>query len=210
MDLREKMRFSMDEIAEYLGISAEDVLKAEQGSNCFSLSQLESIANLYQIPLDRLINWDLKAKVFSDDQLNFVRKSTVLHDHILAARLKKARLEKQFSPEALAELCEITTEEYLQYENAEKFIPYPMLEEFAKFLSVDLVKSQVKKVPNTQPFKQPEKPRETSSLVNLPAALKEFVSKPINQPYIELARKLSEYDVNRLRKIAESLLEITY
>jgi hypothetical protein len=46
--------------------------------------------------------------------------------------------------------------------------------------------------------------------LDLPAPLQDFVCKPVNRPYVELALKLSELSVERLRAIAEGLLEITY
>jgi len=39
--------------------------------------------------------------------------------------------------------------------------------------------------------------------------LREFITKPVNVPYLELALKLSRMDAKKLRDIAESLLEIT-
>jgi len=36
-----------------------------------------------------------------------------------------------------------------------------------------------------------------------------FVSKPVNRPYLELAQRLSEMSVEKLRTVAEVLLEIT-
>jgi len=36
-----------------------------------------------------------------------------------------------------------------------------------------------------------------------------FVLKPINLPYLELAKRLSEMSVDKLRDVAEGLLEIT-
>ena len=39
--------------------------------------------------------------------------------------------------------------------------------------------------------------------------LREFIQKPVNLPYLELALKLSRMDAKKLRDIAESLLEIT-
>ena len=37
-----------------------------------------------------------------------------------------------------------------------------------------------------------------------------FVSQPVNSPYIELARKLSAMSTERLRSVAENLLDITF
>ena len=39
--------------------------------------------------------------------------------------------------------------------------------------------------------------------------LREFITKPVNVPFLELAMKLSRMDAKKLRDIAESLLEIT-
>jgi hypothetical protein len=36
-----------------------------------------------------------------------------------------------------------------------------------------------------------------------------FISKPINRPYLELAQRLSDLSVEKLRSVAEVLLEIT-
>jgi hypothetical protein len=43
----------------------------------------------------------------------------------------------------------------------------------------------------------------------MPVDLQTFVSKPINRPYLELAQRLSEMSVDKLRSVAEGLLEIT-
>ncbi len=45
---------------------------------------------------------------------------------------------------------------------------------------------------------------------NLPPELQEFVCQPINRPYLELARNLSEMSAEKLRSVAEGLLNITY
>jgi hypothetical protein len=46
--------------------------------------------------------------------------------------------------------------------------------------------------------------------LKLPMEMQAFVSKPINRPYLELAIRLSEMSVDKLRAVAEGLLEITY
>ncbi len=38
---------------------------------------------------------------------------------------------------------------------------------------------------------------------------RKFVSKPVNKPYLDLARKLADMGTNELRTIAEMILEIT-
>ena len=40
--------------------------------------------------------------------------------------------------------------------------------------------------------------------------MQEFLINPVNVAYLETAKKLSEMDVERLRQVAENILEITY
>jgi transcriptional regulator with XRE-family HTH domain len=47
-------------------------------------------------------------------------------------------------------------------------------------------------------------------LEELPNDLKDFVAAPINISYLETAKRLSEMDVKRLRRIAEGILDITF
>ena len=49
----------------------------------------------------------------------------------------------------------------------------------------------------------------TQEFSKLPIELQGFVCKPINRPYLELAVRLSEMSVEKLRGLAEGLLEIT-
>jgi hypothetical protein len=43
----------------------------------------------------------------------------------------------------------------------------------------------------------------------LPPDLQNFVSKPVNRPYLELAMKLSGMSTDKLRSVAEDILDIT-
>jgi hypothetical protein len=45
--------------------------------------------------------------------------------------------------------------------------------------------------------------------LNLSPELRAFVCLPVNRPYIELARNLSQLSTEKLRAVAEGLLDIT-
>jgi hypothetical protein len=45
--------------------------------------------------------------------------------------------------------------------------------------------------------------------LELSPELQAFVSKPINRPYLELAQRLSEMSVDKLRSVGEGNLEVT-
>jgi hypothetical protein len=46
--------------------------------------------------------------------------------------------------------------------------------------------------------------------LEMPPDLREFVALPVNRPYLELAMKLSNMSRDKLRSVAENLLDITY
>jgi hypothetical protein len=46
--------------------------------------------------------------------------------------------------------------------------------------------------------------------LKLPPDLRGFASQPVNIPYLELARKLSGMSKDKLRSVAEGLLDITF
>jgi hypothetical protein len=51
---------------------------------------------------------------------------------------------------------------------------------------------------------------EFDRFADLPDEVREFILKPINRSYLELAMRLSGLSVQRLRGIAEGILDITY
>jgi len=48
-----------------------------------------------------------------------------------------------------------------------------------------------------------------NSFMKLPPELRAFVCLPVNLPYLELARNLSQLSTEKLRSVAEGLLDIT-
>jgi len=51
--------------------------------------------------------------------------------------------------------------------------------------------------------------RAIQKFLELPAEIQDFVCQPVNRPYIELAIKLSDLSREKLRAVAEGLLDIT-
>ena len=47
------------------------------------------------------------------------------------------------------------------------------------------------------------------NFLEMPMELREFVALPVNRPYLELAMKLSNMSTDKLRSVAEDLLDIT-
>ena len=100
-----------------------------------------------------------------------------------------------------------STPENLQaYEQGEAPIPLPELEAISQELNQSMVAFEDHQGPVGSWFSDK---KNVDEFLDLPQELKEFVSRPINRPYLELAVLLSELKVERLRALAEGLLEIT-
>ena len=128
----------------------------------------------------------------------------------LAAFIAKTRQEKQMSVDYLAEKIGVNAGDLTAFERAEKTIPFPVLVELAKELELDLPSLHSPHLTQPQPVEEKQAETTVQPFADLPADLVEFINQPINLPYLELAKKLSTMNVDKLRDVAESLLEITY
>jgi hypothetical protein len=92
------------------------------------------------------------------------------------------------------------------YEMGEAPIPLPVLEQLGDYLDHPIREFQDQKGPLGSKIAEQ---RAVQGFLVLPADLQVFICKPVNRPYLELATRLSEMSVEKLRAVAEGLLEIT-
>jgi transcriptional regulator with XRE-family HTH domain len=206
IDARRSRNFSIEEVANKTGISADRLEDFENGTLSPSLPELEILAYTFNIPFEHF--WG-KQVFQSDEETNGTEKFQILiklRNKIIGTGIKSKRQTVNISLEELAEKCEIDSDLLTQYESGEVEIPVPNLEIIAKNLNArieDFFDNQGKigawRTQNA----------ELKSLRDLPVEFREFITKPINEPYLDLAMKLSQLDVKKLRLVAEGLLEIT-
>jgi transcriptional regulator with XRE-family HTH domain len=120
--------------------------------------------------------------------------------------MRKTRLEAGLSLEDVAEEAGFSVERLKAYELGEQAVSFPELEILAKIMNTSIRAFEDKNGPVGAWFFQQQV---TKDFLALPEDLQSFVSKPINQPYLEVARRLSEMQADRLRSVAEILLDIT-
>jgi transcriptional regulator with XRE-family HTH domain len=125
---------------------------------------------------------------------------------MIGVLLRKARFEKGFSLEELAEKTKIPVADLEMYELGQAPIGVPQLEFLCGALGHDLREFQDRYGPIGVWFIEQ---RAMQDFKEMPPELQAFVAKPINLPYLELAQRLSEMSVDKLRAVAEGLLEIT-
>lgn len=201
---RERSGFTVEQGADLLGITADEFAQIENAEQGISLPELEALALYFKIPMAYF--WgseDLSSKPEPDYQAY-----VLLRQRIIAALLRRAREQAEVSVDQLASDLEFDPEEIAAYDSGTRPIPYFQLEKIAGALKVDV-----------QQFAQEEQgplAREESQRLllkrfkELPPEVQAFVVEPINLSYLETAMRLSQMDVDKLRSIAEGILDITF
>lgn len=205
-DARISKNLSVSDLSKQTGISEEKLQSFESGESSPSLPELEVLAYTFNIPLEHFWGKQIFQTSEGEDIAEKFRQLLALRNKIIGANLQAKRQENEMSIEDLATKSEIEVDILTSYENGEQEIPIPILEILAKNLNCrieDFFDNQGK-IGNWRKEKA-----EIKSLLELSPYFREFITKPVNAPYLDLAIKLSEMDVNKLRMVAEGLLEIT-
>ncbi len=197
---------SLQECAKAMGVDPGKFQAYELGESAPSLPEMELLAYFLKIPLEHfwgrvtLSKSDHSEKQFEPGQL------IVLRQRMIGVLIRQARFERGFSLESLAQQAGISPEMLEGYEYGEISIPVPVLESLSSALSHPIREFQDRFGPVGAWSNQQHA---VKGFLEMPVELQSFVTKPINRPYLELAQRLSEMSVDRLRAVAEGLLEIT-
>jgi len=207
VDARTAADRSIKDCAEAMGVSRYAYKAFEKGEQSPTLPELELLSDFLDIPMDHF--WGNKAlsEVPDEKEEAQIETYTEERDQEIIAALRQARDDSGLSLKELAEESGIKRSLLGRYELGKEAIPVPHLELLASCLEIDL----------RQLFKQSSmmnqqrvETDDLSGFLDLPEELQQFVAKPINRSYIELAHRLSTLSVEKLRNVAEGLLEITY
>ena len=205
-DARLKAGETMKDCGDIIGASGRTISKYEDGEKSPSLPELEVLAYYLNIPLDQFWGKQTSSSQNPLDALGDVEQRLELRDRTIGLNLRKAREAKELSMREVADKLDITTYRLKSYEQGKFSTPLPVLEQFADIYGLDLDRLRVSKGPIAEWTKEKEA---IDDFVRLPAELQQFVVKPVNRPYLNIARQLSEMSVDKLRAVAEGLLEIT-
>ncbi|TET84970.1 MAG: XRE family transcriptional regulator [Anaerolineales bacterium] len=195
---------SLKESAALIGSTSSTLSSYERGRKAISLPELELFAYHLDIPLPYFLSGSTVGK---KQKADFDPTTMVsLRQRIVGALLRKHRTEAGMSIRALAETVGLSPRRVSAFERGERPIPLPELEVLVSALGqsieeyIDHEGPVGKWVNNRQSFEL---------LLELPAELREFLSKPGNQSYLRMAKNLSELSIEKLRALAEGLLDLT-
>jgi transcriptional regulator with XRE-family HTH domain len=205
-DARSALRRSIKECAEALGVTPGTFKAYEEGRKAPSLPELETLVYFLKIPIDHFWGSEsISDEMELPEELDLPRLVAIRH-RMIGAFLRQERMDASLSMKAVAEQIGITTKRLKSYELGERPIPLPELEALLRILDGQIDTFFDQGGPIGQWIKQQKSKQE---FTQLPAELQDFVCQPVNRPYLELARKLSEMSTDKLRSVAENLLDIT-
>jgi transcriptional regulator with XRE-family HTH domain len=205
-DARLTVGKSVEECSQLMGVSTERFNSFELGESSPTLPELELFAYSTNIPPDHF--WSdisLDQEDFSNpvvDREQFLN----IRQRMIGAKIRQARVETDLTAEDLAQDLGISPNQLEAYELGQESIDIPTLEEISSRLDHPFKGFMDESGPIGTWAKQQQI---IQDFLNLPPELQDFVSKPINVPYLELALRLSDMTTEKLRAVGEGILEIT-
>jgi transcriptional regulator with XRE-family HTH domain len=203
---REAQRRSLDDCAHAMGIGPNILALYEEGEYAPSLPEIELLAYYLQLPIAGFWANETADEAASPADTLPLEQLRSLRHRVIGALLRQEREQANLTAAQLAGLVGITVERLNAFELGEEPIPVPELEAMLSELKgrvEDLFdrKGPVGKWMADQTAVQ--------KFLELPGSMQSFITLPVNRPYLELAIKLSEMSKERLRSVAEGLLDIT-
>jgi transcriptional regulator with XRE-family HTH domain len=205
-DARLAARRTIPECAQAIGITSGILRAWEQGRRAPSLPELEILSYALSVPLVHF--WSKDAR--SDDglpsaQLNLPALISV-RQRLIGALLRQEREKASISIKEFSDQSGVPAARLRSYELGTRPIPIPELEALIALLSGQVEALFDQTGPIGIWMKQQ---KAIVDFLQLPPEMQAFVCKPVNRPYLELALKLSSMSTDKLRSVAEDLLDIT-
>lgn len=205
-DARLAARKTIPESARNMGEKPGIFRAWEEGRRSPSLPELEVLAYSMNLPLSHFWGKDASSEDTPQiDSLNLPALISLRH-RLIGALVRQMRENASISQRALSELSGISTRYLKEYELGERPIPVPVLEGLTGLLG-----GQIEPLfDQTGPIGiWMVRQKAIQGFLQLSPELQNFASKPVNRPYLELAMKLSNMSAEKLRSVAEDILDIT-
>jgi transcriptional regulator with XRE-family HTH domain len=206
-DARLAARKTLSECAKLVGVTSGILRAWEEGRKAPSLPELEVLAYSLHLPLHHF--WSKDA--MSDDESvtdSFNLPALIaIRQRLVGALLRQQRENASLSLQTLSEQSGLSTARLKSYELGERPIPLPELEGLVALLGgqIETIFDQTGRIGQWM-IQQ----KAIQDFLLLTPELQNFVCKPVNRPYLELAMKLSGMSTQKLRSVAEDLLDITF
>lgn len=207
-DARRAAARSIEDTADLLGVTETEYKDFEKGGETPSLPQLEVLAYYFNVPVQHLLNGDTLAIERREKEVRErVSDMLMLRQRVIGVRLRQLREEGGRSVEQVSGESGLSLETIQALEAGQISLPIAELEKVTQAVRANL-DDLIDRHGPVGSYVQTQ--REFEAFAELPPELREFILRRINRTYLDLAVRLSGMEVDQLRTIAESILEITY
>ena len=206
-DARTLARRNVTDCAKAMGVKPGQYRAYEDGRRAPSLPELEALVYYLDLPLDHFWSKEIKSgKPMPSEKLD-LSKLLAVRQRKIGALLRQERMNASVSIRNVALATGLSNSRIKSYELGERPIPLPELEAMIKALGGRIESLFDRSGPIGQWMLNEEAMRD---FLEMPLDLRQFVAQPVNRPYLELAMKLSNMSRDKLRSVAETILDITF
>jgi transcriptional regulator with XRE-family HTH domain len=204
-DARLSVGRSVEDCARLLRVAPEQIEAWEFGDSVPTLPQLEILAYFLDVPVSHF--WGSNTLESNDAKaVDTQAEYMALRDRMIGAMLRQAREALTMTLDDLAAATGIPSARINQYELGE--IELPMHE--LTVLSAGVKKNMDYFLETSSHIGELLALREEwKHFADLPDEIRQFAANPLNVGFIEIAIMLSEMPTDRLRRVGESVLNIT-
>jgi len=199
---------SKKECADIIGVSVGALTQFEEGRKDIALPQLELLAYALKVPASMFFKDKEQEKLVTEEPELPAQQVIELRQRIIGVLLRQARTEAGKSQKEIAEAVGISARRMTLYEYGQRPIPLAELQQLAEYLRLPITYFLDEGIGRVGQREQLQSQFERFS--ELPDDVREFASKYTNIPYLRVAIRIADMDADRIRKIAEGLLDITY
>jgi transcriptional regulator with XRE-family HTH domain len=195
---------SLRETARDLGISSNTLSSFERGRRAISLPELELFAYHIETPVPLLLSG--KTRTSTKKQKFNQNMMRTLRDRVIGTSLRTHRKDAGKTIRQLADEVNMPSSRISAYERGKRPIPIPHLTVIAAALGHQIEDY----FDRDGPVGEWEINRQVyDRILEMPIEVRQFLSQSSNLPFVELAKRFSELPAERLRSLAEGLLDIT-
>lgn len=204
-DARLKAGRSLDNCAQLLRTSAEQVESWEYGEEAPSLPQLELLAFYLDVPISHFWGVDT-LEATAADPVSAQTEYIALRDRMIGALLHLAREEAGISLDALSPETGVSAEQIARYESGEVSVPMHELTVLSNVLkkNISYFLESGSHLGDWLAMRE-----EWNEFTHLPPDLRRFAANPINIGFLEIAVLFSQMPADKLRRVGESVLNIS-
>jgi transcriptional regulator with XRE-family HTH domain len=205
-DARMAERRTVKECADALSITPSLFRAYEEGRRAPSLPELETLVYYLKIQIKKFWENETHSDTPEISETVDTAQLIALRHRMIGALLRQERTKVNKSVRQISAQTGISGGRLSAYEMGERPIPLPELEVITTALGcrIDVFFDQSGPVGlwlTSQAAMQ--------RFLDLPEDMQDFVCQPVNRPYLDLAMKLSSMSREKLRSVAEGLLDIT-